>query len=86
MLGFAFRMYVWLTTSLNIHTKMCYTVNRGYNQPPVQSCEGKLISLISAAHSHPVFVPHREEFRGGAQARFFESGSGLCKVVHTGHH
>ena len=41
VLGFAFRMYVWLTTSLNIHTKTCYTVNRGYNQPPVQSCEGK---------------------------------------------
>ncbi|KAL9967638.1 hypothetical protein ACROYT_G025913 [Oculina patagonica] len=40
VLGFAFRVYVWLTTSLNIHTKTCYTVNRGYNQPPVQSCEG----------------------------------------------
>ena len=41
VLGFAFRMYDWLTTSFNIHTKTCYTVNRGYNQPPVQSCEGK---------------------------------------------
>ncbi|KAJ7375496.1 hypothetical protein OS493_002270 [Desmophyllum pertusum] len=40
VLGFGFRMYVWLTTSLNIHTKTCYTVNRGYNLPPVQSCEG----------------------------------------------
>lgn len=47
VLGFAFRVYVWLTTSLNIDTKMCYTVNRGYNQPPVQSCEGKHIVLCS---------------------------------------
>ncbi|XP_068670453.1 protein C-mannosyl-transferase DPY19L1-like [Montipora foliosa] len=40
VLGFAFRMYDWLTTSMDIHTKTCYTVNRGYNLPPVQSCEG----------------------------------------------
>lgn len=40
VLGFSFRVYDWLTTSMNIHTKTCYTVNRGYNLPPVQSCEG----------------------------------------------
>lgn len=39
-LGFSFRMYDWITTSMKIHTKTCYTVNRGYNQPPVESCEG----------------------------------------------
>lgn len=41
VLGFAFRMYDWLTANLNIQTKTCYTVNRGYNLPPVESCEGK---------------------------------------------
>lgn len=40
VLGFAFRVYDWVTRSRNIHTKTCYTVNRGYNLPPVQSCEG----------------------------------------------
>lgn len=57
VLGFAFRMYDWLTTSLNIHTKTCYTVNRGYNQPPVQSCEGKKYMMFSKCFLQMKSVP-----------------------------
>lgn len=53
VLGFAFRMYDWLTASFNIHTKTCYTVNRGYNQPPVQSCEG--IGELSFFYVYAIF-------------------------------
>ena len=41
LLGLGFRVYTQAADFLNIQTKICYTVNRGYNQPPVQSCEGR---------------------------------------------
>ena len=41
VLGFAFRIFDWISENYNIKTKTCYTVNRGYNLPPVESCEGQ---------------------------------------------
>ena len=62
-LGFSFRMYDWITTSMKIHTKTCYTVNRGYNQPPVESCEGELWSWhpASRAFSYGTYALYREK-------------------------
>ncbi|XP_074658691.1 protein C-mannosyl-transferase DPY19L1-like [Tubulanus polymorphus] len=40
VLGIGFRIYDSITGSLGIKTKECFTVNRGGNLPPVQSCEG----------------------------------------------
>ena len=37
-----YRFYIWGANKLEIQTKVCYQVNRGYNQPPVESCEGNL--------------------------------------------
>ena len=46
LLGLGFRVYDQVTSLFNIQTKVCYTVNRGYNQPPVQSCEGDVFKLL----------------------------------------
>ncbi|EDO33159.1 predicted protein [Nematostella vectensis] len=35
-----FRIFEWLASKFEYQTKTCYTVNRGYGLPPVQSCEG----------------------------------------------
>ncbi|KAK3740891.1 hypothetical protein QZH41_013409, partial [Actinostola sp. cb2023] len=40
ILGFMFRSYESIASYLNYQSKVCYTVNRGFGLPPVQSCEG----------------------------------------------
>ncbi|XP_020620076.1 probable C-mannosyltransferase DPY19L1 [Orbicella faveolata] len=81
VLGFAFRMYVWLTTSLNIHTKTCYTVNRGYNQPPVQSCEG--MGELSFFYVYAIFYLSGLMMSMFFLLCFYLSGSILGGVIGT---
>ncbi|XP_035828642.1 probable C-mannosyltransferase DPY19L1 isoform X2 [Aplysia californica] len=40
ILGFAYRFYVTVSDLMGHQTKSCWTVNRGENLSPVQSCEG----------------------------------------------
>lgn len=81
VLGFAFRMYVWLTTSLNIHTKTCYTVNRGYNQPPVQSCEG--MGELSFFYVYAIFYLSGLMMSMFFLLCFYLSGSILGGIIGT---
>ncbi|ESO05865.1 hypothetical protein HELRODRAFT_105874 [Helobdella robusta] len=40
LLGAMYRIYEWLAKMLKYQTMVCYSVNRGKNLSPVQSCEG----------------------------------------------
>eukprot|EP00794_Sanderia_malayensis_P003469 gene3469-3966_t len=52
-LGLAYRIYDWISTTYNIRTKDCYTVNRGYGLSPVESCEG--MGDIAFFYVYPIF-------------------------------
>ncbi|PFX26958.1 putative C-mannosyltransferase DPY19L1 [Stylophora pistillata] len=81
VLGFAFRMYDSFTTSFNIHTKTCYTVNRGYNQPPVQSCEG--MGELSFFYVYAIFYLSGLMISMFFLLCFFLSGSILGGLIGT---
>ena len=58
VLAFGYRMYNWFADVMKIQTKVCYTVNRGYNQPPVESCEGIFIYPNSCLLNPPYNSPY----------------------------
>lgn len=53
ILGAGYRFYTWIANMFDIQTKICYQVKRGYNQPPVQSCEG--MGELSYFYVYPIF-------------------------------
>ena len=53
LLAAGYRFYIWVANKLEIQTKMCYQVNRGYDLPPVESCEG--MGEPSFFYVYPIF-------------------------------
>ncbi|XP_028391769.1 probable C-mannosyltransferase DPY19L1 [Dendronephthya gigantea] len=53
LLAAGYRLYIWVANTFEIQTKVCYQVNRGYNLPPVESCEG--MGELSFFYVYPIF-------------------------------
>jgi len=77
VLGFAFRIFDWISENYNINTKTCYTVNRGYNLPPVESCEG--MGDLAFFYVYPIFW-----LNGAMMSVVFLFGTFLSKSIFGG--